>query len=431
MVVVIGGGLAGAEASLQLSARGIKVTLYEMRPNSMTPAHKTSNLAELVCSNTFGSLEISTGAGLLKKELEMLSCKLLEVAMEFSIPAGSALAVDRELFSQKITKLIEQNPLIELRREEVKSIPRDKIVIVATGPLTSEALQRDIELLVNKEHLYFYDAISPIVDASSVDYSKGFWGSRYSKGNGDYFNCTLNREEYETFYKELLNSEQTPLKDFEKAVFFEGCMPIEELAKRGPKTLLFGPMKPVGLKDPITNKRPYAILQLRRENIHGTLLSLVGFQTRMTYSEQKRVLKLIPCLRNAIFVKLGSMHRNTFLQSNKVLTPFLNLRTNKNIFFAGQITGAEGYTNALATGLMCAINVSRILKGLEPTIPPAETMLGAMIRYITTKEGTLQPIAPVMGLLPPLENPPKDRLKRNSMLAERALKSLKEWLRNV
>ncbi|MCS7083448.1 MAG: FADH(2)-oxidizing methylenetetrahydrofolate--tRNA-(uracil(54)-C(5))-methyltransferase TrmFO [Aquificaceae bacterium] len=431
MVVVIGGGLAGAEASLQLSARGIKVTLYEMRPNSMTPAHKTSNLAELVCSNTFGSIEISTGAGLLKKELEMLSCKLLEVAEEFSIPAGSALAVDRELFSQKITKLIEQNPLIELRREEIKSIPRDKIVIVATGPLTSEALQRDIELLVNKEHLYFYDAISPIVDASSVDYSKGFWGSRYSKGNGDYFNCTLNREEYETFYKELLNSEQTPLKDFEKAVFFEGCMPIEELAKRGPKTLLFGPMKPVGLKDPNTDKRPYAILQLRRENIHGTLLSLVGFQTRMTYSEQKRVLRLIPCLRNAIFVKLGSMHRNTFLQSNKVLTPFLNLRTHEKIFFAGQITGAEGYTNALATGLMCAINVSRILKGLEPTIPPAETMLGAMIRYITTKEGTLQPIAPVMGLLPPLENPPKDRLERNSMLAERALKSLKGWLSNV
>ncbi len=430
-VIVIGGGLAGVEASYRLASMGIKVLLYEMRPQKSTPAHRSDKLAELVCSNTLGSMEITSGAGLLKAEMEILDSIVVQAGKYAYVPAGTAMAVDRELFSQYITKAIEEHPNITLIREEVKKIPRDRIVIVATGPLTSEALAEDIKELVGFDYLYFYDAIAPIVEAESVDFSKGFWGSRYGKGGDDYFNCVLTEEEYRVFYEELLKAEKVKPKDFENLVYFEGCMPIEELARRDYKTLLFGPMKPVGLVDPKTGKTPFAVVQLRKENKEGTLLSLVGFQTQMTYWEQKRVLRLIPCLRNAVFVKLGSMHRNTFIQSNKILTPFLNMRKYENIFFAGQITGVEGYVASASTGILAGINAGRLAKGKRLITPPEETMLGSLVRYITTKEGTLQPMSPLMGLLPPLDKRVKNKQERKRLLAERAIEAMREWADSI
>ena len=418
-VIVIGGGLAGVEASYRLANMGIRVLLYEMRPQRPTPAHRTDKLAELVCSNTLGSMEITSGAGLLKAEMEMLDSLVVSAGRYAYVPAGTALAVDREIFSDYITKKIQDHPNIRL--------VRDRVVIVASGPLTSEALAEDIKELVGFDYLYFYDAIAPIVEADSVDFSKGFWASRYGKGGDDYFNCVLTEEEYKVFYEELLKAEKIKPKEFENLVCFEGCMPIEEMAERGYKTLLFGPMKPVGLVDPRTGKQPFAVVQLRKENKEGTLLSLVGFQTRMTYSEQKRVLRLIPCLRNAVFVKLGSMHRNTFIQSNRVLTPFLNMRKYENIFFAGQITGVEGYVASAATGILAGINAGRLIKGKKLLMAPEETMLGALVKYITTKEGTLQPMSPMLGLLPPLDVKVKDKQERKRLLVERALSAMQEW----
>jgi methylenetetrahydrofolate--tRNA-(uracil-5-)-methyltransferase len=427
-VIVIGAGLAGSECAWQIAQRGVKVELYEARPKVMSPAHKTQNFAELVCSNSFGSLEITSGAGLLKQEMECLDSLIVKIAKEFSIPAGTALATDREKFSAKVTAAIKSHPNIKVFIEEVKKIPRDDLVVVATGPLTSESLSNDIECLIGDDFLYFYDAIAPIVDGETIDYTKGFWGSRYGKGGeNDYFNCPLTKDEYDVFYQELLKAEKVIPKDFEKAIYFEGCMPIEAMAERGYKTLLFGPLKPEGLIDPKTNKKPYAVVQLRRENIEGTLFSLVGFQTKMTYPEQKRVFKLIPCLANAVFVQLGSMHRNTFIQSNKVLTPFLNLKGHSNIFFAGQISGVEGYTPSAATGLLAAINAVRYLKGLELVTPPQQTMLGALVKYITSKDGQLQPTGAVMGLLPPLDTNVKDKQQKKKLLAERALSAMREW----
>ena len=430
-IIVIGGGLAGTEAAWRLANEGHKVILYEMRPEKKTPAHKTGKLAELVCSNTLGGMEITTGAGLLKAEMSMLGSLVIEAAKEARVPAGSALGVDREIFASYITERIENHPNIEVRREEVKKIPEDEIVIVATGPLTSEELTEHIKELVGYDTLYFYDAISPIVEAESVDFSKGFWGSRYGKGGDDYFNCVLTEEEYKRFYEELLKAEKVEPKDFEKAVHFEGCLPIEEMARRGYQTLLFGPMKPVGLVDPRTGKQPFAVVQLRRENKEGTLLSLVGFQTKLTYPEQKRVFRLIPALRNAVFVRLGSMHRNTFIQSNRVLTPFLNMRKRENIFFAGQITGVEGYVASAATGILAGINAGRLARGEDLVAPPAETMLGALVRYITSKEGELQPMNPVFGLLPPLDRKIKDKRKRKELMAERAINEMREWIENL
>ncbi|NPB08368.1 MAG: FADH(2)-oxidizing methylenetetrahydrofolate--tRNA-(uracil(54)-C(5))-methyltransferase TrmFO [Aquificae bacterium] len=427
-VIVIGGGLAGSEAAWRLAREGHRVLLYEMRPKKMTPAHKTGNLAELVCSNTLGGLEVTTGAGLLKAEMQLLGSLVVEAAKVARVPAGGALGVDRNIFSSYITEKIESHPNIEVIREEVKRIPEDGIVIVASGPLTSEELSEHIKELVGYDTLYFYDAIAPIVEAESVDFSKGFWGSRYGKGGDDYFNCVLTEEEYKRFYEELLKAEKVEPKDFEKAVHFEGCLPIEEMARRGYRTLLFGPMRPVGLVDPRTGKEPFAVVQLRKENREGTLLSLVGFQTKLTYKEQKRVFRLIPCLRNAVFVRLGSMHRNTFIQSNRVLTPYLNLRKRENVFFAGQITGVEGYVASAATGILAGINAGRLLRGEKLLQAPRETMLGSLVHYITTKEGELQPMNPVFGLLPPPEKRIKDKKKKKELMAKRALEAMKRWI---
>ncbi len=431
-VAVIGAGLAGSEAAYKIAEEGFNVDLYEMRPVKQTPAHRTQNFAELVCSNSLGGKEITTGAGLLKEEMKILGSVVVSAAEEFSVPAGGALAVDREKFSKKITQILENHPNINVIRKEITKLPENyDFIIIATGPLTSEEFSKEIQKITGAEHLYFYDAIAPTVDAETVDYSKGFWGDRYSKGEGDYFNCVLTEEEYELFYSELLKGEQVPLKDFEKAVFFEGCLPVEEIARRGKQTLLFGPMKPVGLTDPQTGKQPFAVVQLRKENREGTLLSMVGFQTKLKYPEQKRIFRLIPALRNAVFVRLGSIHRNTFIQSQKLLRPTLQLKENPKILFAGQITGVEGYAASAATGILAGINVSRMLKGQEPVVPPETTMLGGLVKYITEPKEELQPMNPNFALLPELDRKIKDKRKRKLLKAQRAIHEMKRFYEDL
>jgi len=432
-VAVIGAGLAGTEAAYKIAEGGIDVDLYEMRPEKNTPAHRTGYFAELVCSNSLGGKEITTGAGLLKEEMKLLGSIVVKTAEKHSVPAGGALAVDREKFSKEITDILENHKHINVIRREIEKIPENyDVVIIATGPLTSETLSKEIQKLTGAEHLYFYDAIAPTVDAETVDFTKGFWGDRYSKGEGDYFNCTLTEEEYEVFYNELLKGEQVPLKDFERAVFFEGCLPIEEIAKRGKQTLLFGPMKPVGLVDPKTGKQPFAVVQLRKENKEGTLLSMVGFQTKLKYPEQKRIFRLIPALRNATFVRLGSIHRNTFIQSQKVLKPTLQMKTYPHILFAGQITGVEGYAASAATGILAGINAVKIIKGKETVVPPETTMLGGLVRYITEPKDELQPMNPNFALLPDLKGKKvKDKRKRKLLKAERALEDMKRFVKEI
>lgn len=426
-VTIIGGGLAGCEAAWQLLKRGIEVELYEMRPTASSPAHKTSNLAELVCSNSLRSRMIDSAVGLLKEEMRILGSLIMEAADSTAIPAGKALAVDRTLFSRCVEDRLLSQGRLEIRREEVTALPRDGVVIIASGPLTSDALAERIAGLTGEESLYFYDAIAPIVEAESIDLEKVFRASRYDAGEGDYLNCPMTREEYEAFYRALVEGTEVPLRDFEKPRYFEGCLPIEIMAQRGFRTLLFGPMKPVGLIDPRTGKEPCAVVQLRQENRASSLFNMVGFQTKLTWPEQRRIFRMIPGLEAAEFVRFGSIHRNTFLNAPATLKETLQLRCDERIFFAGQITGVEGYVESAATGLLAGLFAAAFRSGEALPPPPATTALGALIRHLAGAEtGTFQPMNVNFGLFPPLEKK-VPRKNRGGLYAERALAAVGKW----
>lgn len=426
VVRVVGGGLAGSEAAWQLARRRVAVELCEMRPLRTTEAHKTADLAEMVCSNSLRSLALTAPAGLLKEEMRRLDSLVIRLANQCRVPAGSALAVDRDEFSRAMTRELESSPYVRVVREEVADIPPG-VAILATGPLTSPALSQGLAALLGAEHLYFYDAISPIVTAESVDRDVAFRASRYGHGGEDYLNLPLSREAYERFVGAVLAAEKVPTRSFERFVPFEGCMPIEEMAERGRDTLAFGPMKAVGLTDPRTGKQPYAAVQLRQEDRSGTLYNMVGFQTKMTYPEQKRVFASIPGLEKAEFVRLGSLHRNTFIDSPRHLLPTLQWRRRPTLFFAGQITGVEGYVESAASGLLAGINAARIVRGAEPVVPPAATALGALLRYITDIERkNFQPMNVNFGLLPPLATALRGRA-RKELMALRALGEMERW----
>lgn len=431
-VTIIGGGLAGCEASWQLLKRGRTVCLYEMKPEVFSPAHKSSLLAELVCSNSFRSNSIENASGLLKEEMRLMGSLTMESADITSVPAGRALAVNRILFSRYIEDKLMSCKGLTIIRKEITEIPQDSIVIIATGPLTSDAAAKSISGITGSEHLYFYDAISPIVDGKSIDYSKVFRASRYDDtGVGDYLNCPMTQSEYERFWTELMNGTEVSLKNFEDKKCFEGCLPVEVLGRRGMKTLLFGPMKPVGLVDPKTGKRPYAVVQLRQENKSSTLYNIVGFQTKLTWPEQKRIFRLIPGLKKAEFLRYGSIHRNTFINSPALLRNTLQLRSHDNMFFAGQITGVEGYVESAAMGLLAGVNVDRYLSGKELIPPPETTALGALVRHITnTDQKTFQPMNVNFGIFPPLpEKAPKK--ERGKHYAERSFSDLKKWKQKI
>ena len=426
-VIIIGGGLAGCEAAWQISKRGVDVILYEMKPALFSPAHKSPLLAELVCSNSFRSNAIENAVGLLKEEMRTVGSLIMEAADATAVPAGKALAVDRALFSNYIEDRLASTGT-RIIREEITGIPEDSIVIIATGPLTSESLAKSISSVTGNEYLYFYDAISPIVEAQSIDYNRVFRASRYdSNGEGDYLNCPMTSEEYKKFWMEISGGNEVPLRDFEDKRCFEGCLPVEVLAKRGLKTLLFGPMKPVGLTDPKTGKRPHAVVQLRQENSEGTLYNLVGFQTKLTWSEQKRILRMIPGLEKADFARYGSIHRNTFINSPALLKKSLQFHSDDNLFFAGQITGVEGYVESAAMGLMAGINVCRQIEGKDMGEPPGTTALGALLRHITNADyKTFQPMNVNFGLFPSLEKRAPKKI-RGRYYAERSLTDLKLW----
>ncbi len=431
-VIVIGGGLAGSEAAWQLAKRGIGVTLYEMKPKRFSPAHRSPKLAELVCSNSLKSMELTTAHGLLKEEMRRLDSIIIQEALKSRVPAGTALAVDREEFSRRVTERLESIPHIEIIREEVTEIPPEGYVILATGPLTSEGLMEAIARLTERDYLHFYDATSPIVTADSIDFEKAFRGSRYGKGGDDYINCPMTKEEYYRFVDELLRAEKVPFRDFEKVVPYEGCMPIEDMAQRGRDALAFGPLRPVGLLDPHTGRRPYAVVQLRPENRERTLYNMVGFQTKLKYPEQDRVFRLIPGLERAEFVRYGNVHLNAFIDAPRLLDEFLRLRGEPRILFAGQITGVEGYVESAATGLLAGINVSRMIRGLPLVAPPPTTALGALISHITNQyTPQYQPMGVNFGLFPPLEDPPKKKGERRAKLVERALRDLEHWIREL
>lgn len=421
-VKVIGAGLAGSEAALQLAKRGIKVKLYEMRPVKSTGAHKTDKFAEFVCSNSLGAADCSNASGLLKKEMELLGGELIKIARDCAVPAGSALAIDRELFSETVTQKIKNNPNIEIINEEVTEIPEGN-VIMASGPLTSDLMAESIKKFTESEHLYFFDAIAPIVEKDSIDFEKAFWASRYDKGEASYINCPMNKEQYEKFYNILINAPKIELKDFEKnAKFFESCLPIEVLASRGVDTLRFGPMKPVGLVDKRTGEENYAVVQLRQDNSAKTLFNLVGFQTNLKWGAQKELLQSIPGLENVNIVRYGVMHRNTFINSPKLLNASLQTRKRENLFFAGQITGTEGYTESIASGLLAGINMARFLNDEKLLVLSEETMLGALTRYISNPEHEkFQPINSNWGIVPAVELPKKER-KNKKLKAELIVK---------
>jgi methylenetetrahydrofolate--tRNA-(uracil-5-)-methyltransferase len=429
-VTIIGGGLAGCEAAWQLARRGVAVELYEMRPHKGTEAHATSHLAELVCSNSLRSASLTNAAGLLKEEMRRLGSLIIQVADRCRVPAGSALAVDRERFAAAVTSEIASLPGVRVIREEVSEIPAG-IAILATGPLTSQPLSRALEALLGGRHLYYYDAISPIVTAESIDMNIAFAASRYDRGGDDYLNLPLTREQYGSFVDALLGAEKVPAKSFEDLRYFEGCLPIEEMARRGRDTLAFGPMRPTGLIDPRTGKRAFAIIQLRQENREKTLYNMVGFQTKMTYPEQKRVFSLVPGLEHAEFVRFGSLHRNTFIDAPRHLMPTLQWRGRPSLFFAGQITGVEGYIESAASGLLAGVNAARLIHGKEPVAPPATTALGALLVYITDPaRKDFQPMNANFGVIPALEARIKGREKKQ-MMADRALRDLVIWLAEV
>ncbi|UMZ73348.1 methylenetetrahydrofolate--tRNA-(uracil(54)-C(5))-methyltransferase (FADH(2)-oxidizing) TrmFO [Natranaerofaba carboxydovora] len=431
-LVVVGGGLAGVEAAWQAANRGIKVDLYEMRPEKMTPAHKTSNLAELVCSNSLRASSLENAAGLLKEEMKKLGSLIMKIAERHQVPAGGAMAVDRERFAKDITETIENHENINLKREEFKNLDAEKPTIIATGPLTSQKLVNEILNFTDSKLLYFYDAAAPIVTYESINHNKVFRASRYDKGTADYLNCPMTKEEYKRFYQELINGDVVQMKDFEKQIHFEGCMPVEVMAKRGAETLTFGPLKPVGLKDPRTGEVPYAVAQLRQDDKEGNLYNLVGFQTQLKWPEQKRIFRLIPGLENAEFVRYGVMHRNTYVNSPSILKATYQLKDYPNIFLAGQITGVEGYIESASSGIVAGINASRLLIEEETLTFPEETAHGALSNYITTASPrNFQPMNINFGLLPPPEDKNKKKVPKKEKKAkqsEKALSSLENFI---
>lgn len=445
---MIGGGLAGTEAALQIAKRNIKVKLYEMKPVKYSDAHTNENLAEVVCSNSFKSNLLTNACGLLKEELRMLGSELIPIADSVSVPAGQALAVDRELFAKEVTKKVEENEYIEVIREEVTEIPDDKIVIIATGPLTSDGLSKKISTLTGNDKLFFYDAAAPIIDKDSINMDIAFWGDRYSqergkeepeeewrerikKEEGSYINLPMNKEEYESFWNELVNAEVVELHEFEKKEIFEGCMPLEIMAKRGIDTLRYGPLKPVGFTDLRTARRPYAVVQLRQDNTEGNLFNLVGFQTNLKFGEQKRVFSMIPGLEKANFVKYGVMHRNTYINSTVVLDNTYNMKENDNIFFAGQITGVEGYVESIASGFMAGINAANKVLGKDKFIMPIDTVNGALAEYISTENSNFQPMNANFGILPKLEENIRDKKVKYQKMADRSIEKIKIIQKNV
>nr|WP_307774687.1 methylenetetrahydrofolate--tRNA-(uracil(54)-C(5))-methyltransferase (FADH(2)-oxidizing) TrmFO [uncultured Cetobacterium sp.] len=427
-VVVIGAGLAGSEAAYQLAKNGIKVKLYEMRPKVSTEAHKSEKFGELVCSNSLGGDHLGNASGLMKEELRRMGSLLIEIADETKVPAGQALAVDREGFSERITETLKNMENVEIIYDELKEIPKDTVVLVASGPLTSENLSKNIAEMLDQDYLYFYDAAAPIVTLESIDQEKVYFQSRYDKGEGEYINCPMSKEEYETFYNALIEAERAPLKKFEEEKLFEACMPVERIAQRGFKTLLFGPLKPKGLVNPRTGKEDFAVVQLRQDDKDGKLYNLVGFQTNLKFGEQKRVFSMIPGLENAEFIRYGVMHRNTFINSTKLLTPALNLKSNEDIYFAGQITGGEGYVCAIATGLMAATNIIRKFNNQEPLVLDDRSSIGAIIKYITEEKKNFQPMGPNFGVIRSLNERIKDKKEKYNKVSKIALDYLEEKL---
>ena len=428
---VIGAGLAGSEAAWQIAKRGLKVNLYEMRPVRQTPAHHTDKFAELVCSNSLRANALTNAVGVLKEEMRQLDSVIMTAADACAVPAGGALAVDRHEFAGKVTEMVKNHPNVQVFNEEMTEIP-EGITIIATGPLTSPALSEQLQKIMDEEYLYFYDAAAPIIEKDSIDMDKVYLKSRYDKGEAAYLNCPMTEEEFNRFYDALIAAETVPLKEFEKEIFFEGCMPIEVMASRGRKTMLFGPLKPVGLEDPKTGKRPYAVVQLRQDDGAGTLYNIVGFQTHLKWGPQKEVLQLIPGLENAEIVRYGVMHRNTFINSPKVLRPTYQFKNRDDLFFAGQMTGVEGYVESAASGLIAGINAARLAEGHETAVFPAETAMGSMARYITSANAkNFQPMNANFGLFPELEMKIKGKKERNEQHASRALETIQKFGKNL
>jgi methylenetetrahydrofolate--tRNA-(uracil-5-)-methyltransferase len=431
-VRIIGAGLAGSEAAWQCARRGLGVELYEMRPGRRTPAHQTADFAELVCSNSLKSDSENTAPWLLKQEMRRAGSLLMAIARECAVPAGHALAVDRTSFAAKVTEAISQEALIAIRREEVKQIDDSRFTVIATGPLTSEGLSGEIARLSGSAHLYFFDSISPIVEADSIDMSKVYWAARYDKGSADYLNCPMSKQEYDRFCDALVSGQSAEERDWEKLNYFEGCLPIEELARRGRDTLRFGPMKPVGLRDPRTGRIPHAAVQLRRENLRSDSYNLVGFQNHLKFGDQARVLRLIPGLENARFLRYGQIHRNTYINAPALLSESLQMRSHPGVLFAGQICGVEGYVESIATGLMAGVHAAALAYGSEPAVPGRQTALGSLAYYLTHADAkNFQPANITFDLLPPLEHKVRDRQERHRQQCARALREFEVWLGRV